>query len=370
MSSISRTWRAIVALACLLPAACGSGGGGSATPDTVDATGIPIAGEPPAGIEATPRFLAEVADTTESVASLRFSLDFSMTIRIGADRLEIDPDEPFATGEIAGDRERMVMDLGVIIRSMADSLGGAGDLGDLEGSDLTMEMVGDAETFYMRAPFFASLARTDPAAAAAAGPLAELGDGWGSMEVSRLGDLFPSDVLDGLGGGQTADPMQVNALLRSIGEDVTEVGRARIGSVDVTHMSGTVTMGDLIEAQGLTVEQMLDAVGTGTVDAVLARQTMGAMFDTPMPIDVYVDDEGLLRRVAYSLDLGPMLAELSAALGEPAPGGLVFRMHMVMDYFDYGDPGIVVELPEGEPVVDITDWMVEMAGLGGFATPS
>ena len=81
------------------------------------------------------------------------------------------------------------------------------------------------------------------------------------------------------------------------------------------------------------------------------------MYDTPTTIEVWIDDDGYLRRFEFGWDM----ADLASALGED-PGeleGLGFGdFRYVMDMFDYGT---TVDFEAPADAVDITDAYAALA---------
>jgi hypothetical protein len=350
-------------VAALVATACASPGPEDTTPATVDVGGmIPIEGDIPASVQATPQFLRSVADTTEASPSVRFELDMSMRSTLGGLDLTLNPVDPFAYGELGEGRTRVVIDYGVMIEAMmgqvASAFGGSSEdlAAELGLDDLTIEMVGDAGTTFIRMPMFGAIASLDPSAVAAYGPIGELGDGWGYVDNARLGELLPRAVLDGLADAQTVDPEQLAGLLRSVEGEVTAVGRTEIRNVAVTHLAGTVTLGDILASDGSSLSDL-----TGQeldLDAPVLEEVLRAS----VPIDVYVDDEGRLRRFAYTVDLAPPLNQAIAATGQAMAVG-VFTYGLTVDLFDY-DAEITVDLPSRDGAVDLTDWLLS-AGVAG-----
>jgi hypothetical protein len=107
-----------------------------------------------------------------------------------------------------------------------------------------------------------------------------------------------------------------------------------------------------LEAQGGSVDELAGP------DAPVDRATLDATLATEVPIRVFVGDDGVLRRLSYEIDLGPVLA----AAGAPADG---MAVETTLDVFDVGAADIVVELPSRDDAVDLTDWIVAMVGQPG-----
>lgn len=306
-------------------------------------------------VQATPRFLQSVADETEAAGSLRFEIDMAVEASMGGADLSIDPDTPYATGAVADGRSQVVVDLGALLTSvMEQSVGGegfeGGDLLGLLGDDLSIETRSDGTLVFVRAPVLGLLGGLASSLGGAGsmgdlGPLGELGDGWGVIDVERVGGPEAQAALGRITGGGSADPLQFTALLRAVEGDVTEVGRTELRGVPVTHLTGSVPLARLAEAQGTDLDALAD-------DPSVA-EALDPLLATLVPIDVFVDDDGRLHRIAFTFDLGSALAEAGA------PGGTA-SYRVAMDAFDHGDPGIAIELPERSEAVDLTDWALDL----------
>jgi hypothetical protein len=301
-------------------------------------------------VEATPRFLQGVADRTEAAGSLRFEIDMAVEASMGGADLSIDPAAPYAAGAVADGRSQVVVDLGALLTSVMDQAPGGqgfdgGDLLGLLGDDLSIETRSDGTLVFLRAPVLGLLGGLAPTMGDL-GPLGELGDGWGVIDVERVGGPEAQAALARITGGGSADPLQFTALLRAVEGDVTEVGRTELRGVPVTHLTGAVPLARLAEAQGTDLDALAD-------DPAMA-DALDPLLTTLVPIDVFVDDDGRLHRIAFTFDLGPALAEAGASGGTAS-------YRVAMDAFDHGDPAIAIELPDRSEAVDLTDWAL---GLG------
>lgn len=224
-----------------------------------------------------------------------------------------------ATGAVdtAGERLAMQLDMGSALAAL-----GPGD--DLPaGMDEPMELVVDGTTTYLRIPFLEPLTGTA---------------GWLSASVDDLattGDAF------GFGAG-TVDPSQILEVLQSVADDVETIGSEEVRGVATTGYRATVDLGAALE--GLPPEQREELEGLGGA--------AGAGDLPPVPVEVWVDDDGLARRIR--LDLG--------ALG--APMGFGGEAAVTLELFDYGEP-VTIEVPDPADVTPMTE---ALGGLGGFGS--
>ena len=277
----------------------------------------------PGRFAATAAYLGQAADRS-AAEGYRTELRFSMSDEVG------DDSPLMASGTIEGDAFHMEMDLGPMMSEVAESVGEPMPP-EMAGMDLTMEMAGDADAFYLRAPMMATLG----GGTGVAGDLAAIGDGWGFVDMAALGEHVPGDVASAL-GAQSVDPQAVVAVVQGV-DDVEEIGRAEVRGVAVQGLAAEVSMGELMEASGQDPEAIAAAGGE-------------AVFDMPATIEVWVDDDGYLRRMTFGYDL----AEVVGAMGEdPSSFGMAdMRFSYMMDMFDYG---ATVDFEAPADAVDITD---------------
>jgi hypothetical protein len=213
-------------------------------------------------------------------------------------------------------RMEMELDLGAMLAGLAPDTEGMP-----EGIDEPVEILIDGTTTYVRIPFLEAL--TGEA-------------GWLSASAEDLG---PAEDLLGLGAGST-DPSQVLEALRGVADDVEVAGEDEVRGVPTTRYTATVDLAAAVaevpEAQRAQVEEQLEALdGDGTV-----------------PVEVWLDGDGLVRRMA--MDLAGVV-----------PGG-TGTATMTMELFDYGEP-VDIEIPSADEVTPLLD---VLGGFGGaFGDP-
>ena len=218
-----------------------------------------------------------------------------------------------ATGAIdsAARQMSLEMDLGSMLSELAASTGETLP----PGADAPMRIVIDGDSLYMRMPILDALTGTS---------------GWLGASPDQLGQT--TEALD-LGAGGF-DPGKLLASLRGVSDDVTVVGREDVRGVATTKYTATVSLADAVAqapaSQRPGLQAQLDKLGD----------------EAQLPVEVWVDDDGLPRR--YSLTI--------AALG--SQGGTT---ELVMEFFDYGEP-VTIEVPSPDEVTPITE------ALGGFGT--
>lgn len=337
------------ALAATLGGACAGQGderdAGLVTQGPSDAAAGADVGE----FAATHDYLADVAAATDG-STYRMSMDLTMDIEAGGDSVDLDAE--LVTGEVDGDRSSMTVDMGELFADMADELPASEAPPDeLLDMDLTMHMVVDGTTLYLRAPFFQAigdLALASGASRSELGPLVdlvELGDGWGRIDTS---EVSPSEVTSAA-GAQASDPQAFLDMV-SRATDVHELGTESIDGVEIHGLGATISYEDMAAAQG---------AGGG---AAPTDEQLGGVPAMAIPIEAWVDGDDRVRRVALDLDMSEMFAGMS---GDGVPGEL--SIGMVMHFSDYGDATIDVDVPED--TTDITDEFRDLVDQGGVDAP-
>jgi hypothetical protein len=346
-----RAWPATVVLvtAATLGAACGDGGG-EAAGDGEGATDVETV-----DFEATGAFLASASERS-AAEPYRFEMSLAMTI--AADGQNVDVAAPFSSGAVRGDAFAQTIDLNEYMSQMASTMGAGASMPNL---DLTMETVVDGETMWLRAPMFAQLGELG--ASALPPGLAELGDGWGRIDISSLGPEAVTEAA-GLTGSPTAgDPRQVLAMLETA-DDVTELGEDAVDGDPVDGIGASMTMRELAESGGTDVDGLTEQVTAQAGDEMTPEQAetvTQAMLETEVPIEAWVDDDGYVRRIVMTIDLG----ETISGLGEQAGAPEQFVVGTTVEFTDYGDEGIdVAPPPEAADAVDLTEAFAQLGATG------
>jgi hypothetical protein len=155
----------------------------------------------------------------------------------------------------------------------------------------------------------------------------------GSDKWLKVPNLGAADhVLPGYGQG---DPSQFLAYLETVSSDVKKVGSETIRGVETTHYKATLDLGK--------------AVDRADVPASL-RDELHDLFDKSngagfaIPAEVWVDGDGLARRIQMTMNLGQLGGEFGI---DDVPA-----MTMSMDLYDFGVP-VHVEAP---PAADVQEF--------------
>ncbi len=223
--------------------------------------------------------VAQAADKTTDVAGAHFR----MSARIAGQGETLAFSGP---GEIADHGKQMHMQL-----SLPDSMLGAGGTGNTK-----LDVVSASNTYYLHG-----------------GPFEQIAPGkW--VKVKSTDPTFQL--------GQN-DPSQMLQYLRAT-SNVDEVGKDTVRGVDTTHY-----------AARLQLDRVADKVSPDAARALKqATKTLGTK---EIPLDVWVDGDGLVRRVRMDW--------------HPKGGSFV----MALDLFDFGD--VHVDVPADSETVDLSNML-------------
>lgn len=278
--------------------------------------------------EATPAYLTASADRSQA-QPYRMEMRQSLA---GGDEVVVE------TGEWDGERFHLRQDLAAQFGPLLPA--------DVD-TDLTIETAGDDSTLYVRMPVLAAL--EDLTSGFAITPFGDLidrlGTGWGRVDLAELADVMP-------GLGDAASPLGthmpqlfVDAVANA--RDVEELGRDEIRGVAVDGLAAEVPFARLLGAQGTASGDVLN--------------------DITVPIEAWVDDSGLVRRVTFGIhrdDLADALGQENDPVTMPS---FPVDVDYTLDLFDYGDESIDVELPPD--AIDVTDAYRQMFESGRVVYP-
>jgi hypothetical protein len=213
---------------------------------------------------------------------------------------------------------------------LSRALGGGGAVPALPGFTGTVETIEDGSVVYLHAAVFEELLPEHTA--------------WVRVDAAKLDRLSPLGPAAGLGGAPT-DPASFLQALRGIGDDTHVVERATIDGVAMQHYRGTVDLARA--ADGLPSserERLRDAFNQLGIDQDAVR----------IPMDVWVDDDGAVRRVTTEIRVA------ADATNDASLDGSTITV--TVEYRDLGEPD-TIELPDAGSVTDITPLV--NAALGG-----
>jgi hypothetical protein len=160
----------------------------------------------------------------------------------------------------------------------------------------------------------------------------QLGAAFGGGKWLKTPNL--GDAGGALPAGQS-DPSKFLAYLEAVSNGVKKVGTDSIRGVETTHYSAMLDLGKAVDRADVPSSLRDDL-------RKLFGQTPGA--DSAIPADVWVDGDGLARRIELQLSLG-------ALLGSDGPAGAdKVSVSVSMDLYDFGVPVHVEAPPAGETV--------------------
>jgi hypothetical protein len=185
------------------------------------------------------------------------------------------------------------------------------------GLERPMKMVLDDTVVYMKSALFAQA-------------LPDSGKSWIRIDLQAAGEEMGVDLaaLQQVGG---TNPTQSFDMLRGV-RDVELVGRATVRGVETEHYTGVVDLDAVVEDAPADVRERV----ASTVEAM--KEALGT---DEMPIEAWIDDDGLVRRMVQDFTIDPS-------------GGEKTTQEITMDFFGYGSR-VDVDLPPPAKVVDIAD---------------
>lgn len=140
---------------------------------------------------------------------------------------------------------------------------------------------------------------------------------------------------------EVADPSAFLDFLHGAGGEVTDMGREQIRGVDTTHLHATIKLRDALDS----------ASGEGRDRLQRAIDQLGdqanTLLDAEMPADVFVDDNGLVREIAFDFSV------------PDSSGSTAAKATLTVDLFDFGaDMGI--NPPPPDQVTDVTAKLAQL----------
>ena len=180
------------------------------------------------------------------------------------------------------------------------------------------------------------------------------GDQW--LSINAAAALGGSSPFSNLG---QSDPTQVLSALERVSNDVKEVGTATVRGVQTKHYTATIDFAKAIDNAKLP--KALRGKAKGLFGSAAAMPAV--------PVDVYLDSDGRLRRMTIDIDLGSFAAGVSGASG--ASGAALPTISMTLDLYDFGTP-VNVQAPPANEIVQLPKLgaLGGMGGLGGLHLPT
>jgi hypothetical protein len=195
----------------------------------------------------------------------------------------------------------------------------------------SMRQVMDHFTMYMQSPQF------DAAL--------EDGKKWAKIDMQRASKEFGID----LGSVQqpgSGDPRQMFSQLKAMAGDIEKAGTEKVRGVETTHYEGTVDVDKIPD----TLPADRRAAARKTLERT---KEISGLDDYDM--DVWIDDDDLVRRMRMKMDMKVLQQEIS--------------FDFTMEFYEYGTR-VTIDLPPEDEVQDLTDLAARGASaLGGAGGP-
>lgn len=276
--------------------------------------------------------LAASADHTTQAGSAK--VDLTMTLGSGA------AGSTTLTGHGAYDgkqrRSSIVLDLGPAVAAATN--GSKGTAAAASGASEEVRTIGDVGYVRVSAP---------------AGTTA-FGDTWIKIDAEQMRAMGGAGGLGGVSFG--GDPSTVLGYLKGAGADVTTVGHEQVRGVDTTHARARISMGQALDAAGRDRDKLRESL------AAVPGLDVDAFEKLTMPVDVYLDADGYVRRLAIALDL-------TAAMDKANDGSrATSSIAMTVDYHDFGVP-VTVEEPPADQTQNICDALANVPASRRAALP-
>jgi hypothetical protein len=151
------------------------------------------------------------------------------------------------------------------------------------------------------------------------------GKPWVRMDFAKLSEAAGVDIT-ALMRGTSSDPSQSLHMLKGISPDVVEVGQERVRDAETTHYRGTIDPNRAVAAappeQQAAVRQLFDLYGQ------------------PMPVDVWIDGDDRVRRLASTADMSKFNLPAKTTGGQRLTG----TMTITVELFDFGT-AVRTEMP-------------------------
>jgi hypothetical protein len=173
--------------------------------------------------------------------------------------------------------------------------------------------------------------------------------GWVKIDPAAVAKLAGFDV-SALAQTGSSDPTQFLDLLKSVSSDVTEVGTAKVGGVDTTHYRATIDF-----AKSVSDNTALDAATKAKLSSFYNNLSA--------PADVWIDGNGRLRKMTYTLDTSKIDASaLSSNPRAAASLQQIAGIDFTLELSNFGVP-VSVTAPPANETTDLSS-LTGGTGLG------
>ena len=214
-------------------------------------------------------------------------------------------------------------------RSFAITGEGVGDLRGENGQMvMRMPMIGEMEVRYVGSVMYQKM----PESFAAQMPP---GKKWVEIDYEKMMQKEYGSSFSEMQEGMQGVPSDQLAYLRGVSDSVEELGTEEIRGVATTHYRADVD---------------LDKAAPENPEARRAYEEMMASMRTQeIPTEVWIDDEGRVRRYEMTMPVAPPEGTAPAEQGDPT-------MVMTAEYYDFGTP-VRVEAPPKDRTIPLDKLM-------------
>jgi hypothetical protein len=183
------------------------------------------------------------------------------------------------------------------------------------------------------------------------------GEKWISLKLPKSAQgAAGSSPFSGLGA---SDPTQFLSALERVSDDVKEVGTETVRGVETKHYAAT-----------LDLKKAIDNAKLPESLRVKAGDLFGKVGDLPpIPVDVFIDSDGHLRRLQIDMDLGAFAGLAGGPSGATGATGSLPTLSVSLDLYDFGKP-VHVDAPAADQIISLKDFGMNGGGAFGFGSPT
>ncbi len=168
------------------------------------------------------------------------------------------------------------------------------------------------------------------------------GKPWVKIDLKQLGQGAGIDF-DSISQASSGDPTQALQLLKGSGADMVEVGKEQLRGEEVTRYPGTVDMNK--------------AAAAAPVEQQPTYQKLAQIYGQPLPVEVWIDGDGRLRKTSNVLDLAKLnLPQQASAAAKPTGS-----VSSTIELFDFGTP-VSVTVPPADQVSELSQLLAAAGG--------
>ncbi len=149
------------------------------------------------------------------------------------------------------------------------------------------------------------------------------------------------------GSLESSNPAQILGTLEGAG-GVTKVGDEPVRGVRTVHYKAQIDVAKAADAQGLTPQQRQQL-----------QQALGGQ--TTIPADVWIDEQGLVRRITVEFAAKPP----AGVGGAPSAAPSSLQTRLTMEFYDHGQATAPVTAPPADQVTDFSQILSQLSQLGG-----